>query len=183
MYPFHSSPISDIWGDNFGYTKRGRLHLQVPHLPLIHLLSHKIFLTMKYQCPLCPKKFTSRNMLRQHTGTNDAALRRAHLCTKCEQTFCSQRAMEQHRDAPTHDTMFTCDVCKRPFGSRQAVEQHNKKSSLHARRLAQANLAVGNVVGASSNPRNVGSQSRNAKVYMIQTLRYVRAFILPDGIP
>ena len=65
----------------------------------------------------------------------------------------------------------------------QAVEQHNKKSSLHARRLAQTNLAVGNVVGASSNPTNVGSQSCRVEVYMIQTLRYVRAFILPDGIP
>jgi hypothetical protein len=183
MHPVHSRPISDIWGDNFGYTKRGRFHLQVAHLLLIHLLPHTIFLIMKYQCPLCPKKFTSRNMLRQHTGTNDAALRRVHLCTKCEQKFCSQRAMEQHRDDPSHDTMFNCDVCRRPFGSRKAVEQHNKKSSLHARRLAQTNHAAENVVGASSNPRNVGSKSRNAKVYMIQTLRYVRGFILPDGIP
>jgi hypothetical protein len=63
--------------------------------------------------------------------------------------------MEQHRDSPSHDARFSCDVCKKRFASKQAVEQH-KKSSLHARMLARANLAVGSVVGASLNPENVG---------------------------
>lgn len=71
--------------------------------------------------------------------------------------------MEQHRDAPSHASMFSCEVCQRPFGSRQAVEQHNK-TSLHARMLARAKPPVGHVVGVSLDPENVSSLSSSIMV-------------------
>jgi hypothetical protein len=37
--------------------------------------------------------------------------------------------MEQHRDAPSHATMFSCDVCDRTFESRHAVAQHEASRS------------------------------------------------------
>ncbi|KAF1828445.1 hypothetical protein BDW02DRAFT_652052 [Decorospora gaudefroyi] len=37
------------------------------------------------------------------------------MCRKCEQKFCSQKSMEQHRDALFYGAMFSCAVCKRPF--------------------------------------------------------------------
>ncbi|KAF2123216.1 hypothetical protein BDV96DRAFT_481420 [Lophiotrema nucula] len=62
--------------------------------------------------------------------------------------------MEQHRDAPSHDTMFSCDVCKRKFGSKQAVAQH-KKSQSHARILARAEFTNGYAVNTAPNIENV----------------------------
>ncbi|KAF1846090.1 uncharacterized protein K460DRAFT_377383 [Cucurbitaria berberidis CBS 394.84] len=50
--------------------------------------------------------------------------------------------MEQHCNAPSHSTMFSCDVCKRTFGSKQAVAQH-RKSQPHAKMLARAKSEAG----------------------------------------
>jgi hypothetical protein len=37
--------------------------------------------------------------------------------------------MEQHRDAPSRATMFSCAVCDRKFESRHAVAQHRASRS------------------------------------------------------
>ncbi|KAF5844358.1 hypothetical protein GGP41_004480 [Bipolaris sorokiniana] len=99
---------------------------------------------MANQCPICSKQFVSKIALRNHTGTKDATLCRAHMCRKCEQKFCSEEAMVQHHDAPSHRVMFSCDVCKKPFASKQAMKQH-KNSPVHMRMLARENFATGHV--------------------------------------
>jgi hypothetical protein len=47
--------------------------------------------------------------------------------------------MEQHRDAPSHDTMFTCAACNRTFGSQQALAQH--ESSFTHKIMLEAELS------------------------------------------
>jgi hypothetical protein len=85
---------------------------------------------MVKQCTICSKQFASKNTLKQHTGAKTAATREQYSCRKCDQSFCSQRAMEQHRDSATHDTMFECVPCKRIFGSKQGLAGH-KASGTH----------------------------------------------------
>ncbi|KAH8707622.1 hypothetical protein GQ44DRAFT_628464 [Phaeosphaeriaceae sp. PMI808] len=59
--------------------------------------------------------------------------------------------MEQHRDAPSHDNMFSCDICKRPsLGSKQAVANHNK-SPQHVKKLKRAKSLIKPVAGTLSN--------------------------------
>ena len=134
----------------------GFIFKYLSHLSLVHLFSRKILFAMANQCPICSKQFVSKIALRNHTGTKDATLCRAHMCRKCEQKFCSEEAMVQHHDAPSHRVMFSCDVCKKPFASKQAMKQH-KKSSLHARTLTRENLAAGYAASASLNPKKPGS--------------------------
>ncbi|EUC27489.1 hypothetical protein COCCADRAFT_31043 [Bipolaris zeicola 26-R-13] len=78
------------------------------------------------------------------------------MCRKCEQKFCSEKAMVQHHDAPSHLVMFSCNVCKRPFASKQAMKQH-KRSPLHARTLTRENLTAGYAASASLNPKKASS--------------------------
>jgi hypothetical protein len=91
-------------------------------------------LIMAKQCLICLKQFNSKAALKCHTGTADPTLRKPHVCRKCDRPFCSQRAMEQHRDSPSHTT-FSCDICKKTFGSKKAVADHQNsvrhKSSAH----------------------------------------------------
>jgi transcription elongation factor Elf1 len=176
LTPFCGRPTSNTPGEDHGYTKWGSSH-QVSHLALIHFPLHKTLFTMATQCPLCSKQLPSSTALRNHTGTKDAALRRKHACPKCEHKFCSQGAMEQHRDAPTHSAMFSCNVCKKSFGSKKAIGDH-KKSSLHARMLARANSTVG--VGASANSQNVSSSPGYVISGTIWTLTYIQGFIFPN---
>jgi hypothetical protein len=177
LTPFGSRQTSNTPSEDHGYTKWGSSH-QVSHLALIHFPLHKTLFTMATQCPLCSKQLPSSTALRSHTGTRDAALRRRHACPKCEQNFCSQGVMEQHRDATNHSAMFSCNMCKRSFGSKKAMGDHKKKSSLHARMLAQANHAVG--VGASANSENVSSSPSYVIGSTIWTPTCIQGFIFPN---
>jgi hypothetical protein len=94
---------------------------------------------MANECLSCLKQFRSKNALKGHTGTADPKLRVSHVCRKCDRRFCSQRAMEQHRDSPNHPTT-NCGVCNRTFGSNQAVAGH-KKSQSHKSMVARAERA------------------------------------------
>lgn len=113
---------------------------------------------MAHKCPVCPKQFASKVGLRMHTGTNDASLRHPHICHKCGSKFCSEKAMGQHSNAPSHKTMFSCDVCKRTFASRQAEAQH-KDSPGHFKMLARAKLEVKLVATKLPGPKTVSSPS------------------------
>jgi hypothetical protein len=100
-------------------------------------------LNMTHQCPICLKTFSSQSSLWNHTGTTNPRLPSCHprVCRKCNQTLCSQRAMEQHCEALSHDTMFNWDVYNRKFESKQAIVQHEASPS-HASLLAQASPLV-----------------------------------------
>jgi hypothetical protein len=63
-----------------------------------------------------------------------------HMSKKCDQVFFSEQAMKQHRDHPSHDTMFSCDTCQRQFESKQAVAQlENSPPHAAVMALKQAN--------------------------------------------
>lgn len=109
---------------------------------------------MANQCPICSKFFDSKLGLKSHTGTSNSKSRQVHIRGKCDKKFCSQRAMEQHRDAPDHNTMFPCDVCKKPFGSKQAIAQHRKSES-HTK-ILNRNQSTHH---SAENPDNVSSGS------------------------
>lgn len=163
-----------------------RLYLQVSRLSLDSPLSN-----MANQCPICSKSFPSETALRGHTGTNETMSRRAHTCHKCNRRFCSQKAMEQHRDAPSHSiapsssvapshiTNFRCEVCKRSFGSKQAVLQHETSSS-HKQKLARTNPAI--EVGGYSGSGSVSSESCVVGG-IVRTLTCYRGFVSPSTIP
>ena len=114
---------------------------------------------MANQYTIYAKQFTDQTTLKNHTGSNTQSLCIPHGCPKCEQIFCSQRAMEDHRNTPTHRESFYCSVCKRPFGSKQALAQHTASSSIHARKLAKAKSTVGVDVDVAPKPQVV-SQGR-----------------------
>jgi hypothetical protein len=111
---------------------------------------------MLTKCPICPKQFPSKSGLKNHTGTADPNLRKPHVCRDCDKTFCSQKAMEQHRDTSVQETVFKCDVCRKGFKSKQAVAQH-RRSSLHVGMPAPAKPPVRFVVGSTLSTGNVRS--------------------------
>jgi hypothetical protein len=94
------------------------------------LAENEALFTMANQCLICLKQLDSKAALKNHTGTADPTLRKPHACGKCDRSFCSQGAMEQHRDAPAHPT-FSYNVCNKSFGGKQAVADH-KKSLRHS---------------------------------------------------
>lgn len=103
--------------------------------------------SLKYPCPICKKKFSNRNSLKAHTGTTRPGSASAHPCMLCDQQFCSARALQQHREAPAHDTMFSCNECQKPFRSKRALQQHQE-----AKEHGNSKSLVGSVLMAASGP-------------------------------
>jgi hypothetical protein len=135
---------------------------------------------MAFQCPICPKAFASRAALKKHTGTKYQNAQ-PHKCYKCDKVFCSKLAMENHREAPSHLTMFGCDVCDRKFGAKHAVAQH-KKSPPHIRKV-QAKLsapvtgAVGYFVDLTPTPVDVSWRPRTTQTQLLRPLTLLIALV------
>ena len=113
------------WFRSAKYKVQVRLSYCIDTIFISELTEYDTLFPMANQCPICFKPFKSKIALRDHTGTADPTLRKPHVCCKCDTPFCSQRAMEHHRDWPNHPT-FNCSVCNRPFESKRAVTDHQK---------------------------------------------------------
>lgn len=87
---------------------------------------------MKYRCVICSKTFQNRKDLQNHTGTENPNTSRAYTCGDCGQRMCSDRALQQHRQSPSHATRFKCATCNRLFGSENALQAHTN-SEVHNR--------------------------------------------------
>ncbi|KAF2034260.1 hypothetical protein EK21DRAFT_85695 [Setomelanomma holmii] len=119
---------------------------------------------MATQCPICSRHFASKTVRNQHTSTKKLSLAVPHTCRKCDLRFCSQLAMEMHRDASAHDTMFKCEPCNRTFGERRAVAGHEKGKTHHKNAAAwdakQISIlpidAETHAHGTATNPLRVG---------------------------
>jgi hypothetical protein len=119
--------------------------------------NYEALFPMAKQCPTCLEHFKTKNALKCHTGTTDPSLRVPHMCPKCDRRFCSQRAMEQHRDSPNHPTT-SCEVCSRTFGSNQGVADHRGSRS-HKSMVDRAERARQARLGAVTSADNVRSHS------------------------
>jgi MinD superfamily P-loop ATPase len=136
---------------------------------------------MANQCSICHKQLKSKAALRNHTDTTDPKLRKAHVCRKCDRPFCSQKAMESHRDSPYHIT-FSCDVCNKSFGSKQAIEAH-QKSLRHtsAVKRAEKEGARQTLVGATTSAGNVSLDPLVNQKSVVRLLKLLPGFLDPDG--
>lgn len=101
----------------------------------------------KHPCPTCKKKFINRKALEAHAGTKSPGSARAHLCNLCDQRFCSAPALQQHQEAPAHDTMFKCNECPKSFRGKEARKDHQK-----AKKHGNNKSLVGPVSIAESGP-------------------------------
>lgn len=136
---------------------------------------------MANQCLICLKQLKSKAALKSHTGTDNPTLRKPHVCRKCDRPFCSQKAMESHRDSPAHIN-FSCDVCSKSFGSKQAIGAYQKslgyKSTVQRPEKESARQALSSAT----------TSARNASLYpteesVIQVLTLIAGFLDLDSNP
>lgn len=101
--------------------------------------------SLKHPCPICKTKFPDCKALKAHTGTKSLGSARAQQCNLCDQRFCSATALQQHQDAPAHDTMFTCNECKKSSRGKEARQNYQK-----AKERGNSKSLVGPVLIADS---------------------------------
>lgn len=82
--------------------------------------------SLKHPCPICKSKFSSRNVLKAHTGSTSPGSASAHPCSLCDRQFCSMTALQSHQNAPSHNTMFKCEECEKSFRGKEALKDHQK---------------------------------------------------------
>jgi uncharacterized Zn-finger protein len=90
---------------------------------------------------MASKQPTPETALKSPTSTNNPGQGKllSHICKKCDQQFPSKEAMKEHRDALSHNTMFSCEPCDKKFESLHAVALH-EQSRKHVNKLAQVKI-------------------------------------------
>lgn len=107
--------------------------------------------TKSWPCEVCGKRYSSRNLLEEHTNTHkgvrpymckcgkDFASKytyKAHVktheyrprpfeCSHCSKTFLSQQNLSQHERTHNGIKEYVCDQCGKAFGSQHNLEVHN----------------------------------------------------------
>lgn len=132
---------------------------------------------MANQCSICHKQLKSKAALKDQTDTANQKLRKAHVCRKCDRPFCSQKAMEAHRDSPDHIT-FSCHVCNKSFGSKQAIKAH-QKSLRHtsAVQRAEEERAHQTLIGATISAGNVSLRPLVNQQSVVRLLKLLLGFL------
>ncbi|MFB6242199.1 MAG: C2H2-type zinc finger protein [Candidatus Nanosalina sp.] len=70
-----------------------------------------------------------------------------HECDKCEKSFGSEEALQQHKEDYDHSKLKECSTCGEKFSSRKSLKEHRKKhwgilrKALHRNRMVQGGLA------------------------------------------
>lgn len=75
----------------------------------------------RYQCPECPKKYSSRSHLKQHIKNSHKGIR--YECDICLKTYASQSHLNEHM--ATHSGMrYYCNACSKNFSAKDTLNKH-----------------------------------------------------------
>lgn len=80
-----------------------------------------------HYCAMCPRQFTSKSELNEHTrnhAENDAQKLR---CPMCPFDFADSLSLENHQNVSGHhEPRFSCDNCNQRFVTKRSLDQHLK---------------------------------------------------------
>ena len=90
----------------------------------------------KFECPMCPKVFSSQTGLNYHiTGVH--AQERAYSCDKCSYSTACQRQLKLHclrkHEKGPGDTRFKCDFCALSAHSKGELDLHKRTAHTEER--------------------------------------------------
>ncbi len=102
----------------------------------------------------------------------------AHQCSFCEQQFCSENALLQHRNAPSHSTMFKCDKCGKHFRAKQDLNNHQTALGHTAIRSPVKFVPAGWSKGRNSGP--TGSLKVNSITGQLMNMHFDEDWSLCD---
>ncbi|KAJ8332831.1 hypothetical protein SKAU_G00417270 [Synaphobranchus kaupii] len=81
-----------------------------------------------YNCPVCPKRFSSKQSLKEHQRQHPDY--RPFKCLVCGKCFAQKRYLKKHQ--LIHQRPYRCDMCPQTFGNSKAYQihqgQHNQMS-------------------------------------------------------
>ena len=81
-----------------------------------------------YNCPLCTKRFSSKQSLQEHEREHTTY--RPFKCLVCGKSFAQKRYLKKHE--AIHQRPYRCDMCPQSFGNSKALASHqdfhNQKS-------------------------------------------------------
>jgi uncharacterized C2H2 Zn-finger protein len=80
----------------------------------IHMCSHTQ--EKPFQCPNCPKAFSSASPLINHLRTHTKE--KPYKCSECDKTFTQSNSLATHRRIHAGDTPFKCSECDQAFNQK-----------------------------------------------------------------
>ncbi|MET4695492.1 C2H2-type zinc finger protein [Endozoicomonas lisbonensis] len=66
-----------------------------------------------YQCPQCPKSYTTQEILNRHMRVHTGV--KPHQCEVCGKKFARKDVLAKHIKCHTGERSYVCDICKRRF--------------------------------------------------------------------
>jgi len=133
---------------------------------------------MNNQCSTCQKHFPSLKALQCHTGTEDLISASSHLCSDCGRQFCSENALHQHKNSPSHASIFKCSKCNKPFRSKQAVQQHETATG-HTR---DSHIGASSNVFSSPAKKSPTQQRKSSNVKTVERWKVDAETVLMMGM-
>lgn len=96
-----------------------------------------ICLSVPHPCKLCPKSFTSKEMLDVHYATH-----KQMICDKCDRYFACARELDKHKAMKCYYEAvdYECDLCSEVFSDKSNIRSHVKSHRIYPHRCRICNL-------------------------------------------
>ncbi|XP_012141060.2 uncharacterized protein LOC100877695 [Megachile rotundata] len=91
--------------------------------------------SIKFQCTVCEKSFSTSYNYKQHIGTHFADQQKFH-CKECKMSFAWKSTLNKHiasNHRPEGPQRFACDICKKMYSTSSQVNEHVKRDHLKER--------------------------------------------------
>uniref|UniRef100_A0A8C6S8Y9 C2H2-type domain-containing protein n=1 Tax=Neogobius melanostomus TaxID=47308 RepID=A0A8C6S8Y9_9GOBI len=78
----------------------------------------------KHQCPVCQKRFGTKQILENHIRVHTGE--RPFSCSTCEKTFAQKSALDYHMRTHTGDKPYSCSMCDKTFVHKGHLQTHTR---------------------------------------------------------
>ncbi|XP_033831627.1 replication initiator 1-like [Periophthalmus magnuspinnatus] len=115
-------------GDTQVQITDGVLTAQISHVPETNTSANRRGVHKKHQCPVCDKKFRSKQHLQTHIRVHTGE--KPHACSVCNRRFRDASTLRGHMRIHTGERPFICGFCAKTFTQSANLHVHEKR--MHA---------------------------------------------------
>jgi Zinc finger, C2H2 type len=117
----HRANAKYMYCDLCGFKTTIKIYLK-KHFAFKHILKPQS--VKKFQCSMCPKKFSQKNYVQIHENRIHSQINEKHRCDDCGKFYKTPQSLQHHIQSIHENLNLPCSQCKKTFKTKLHLKNH-----------------------------------------------------------